>query len=238
MPDLNFQIEGAAAVPYTAAPLLAFKLRIENADAAEVIQSIALRCQIQIEATHRRYAGPEQERLVDLFGAPERWSRTLRAMLWTHANVMVPQFTGSTVVDLPVPCTFDFNVAATKYFAALADGEVPLNLMFSGTIFYESAGGGLQVEQIPWDREAKYRLPVRVWQEMMNIYYPNSAWLCLRRDVFEKLSQYKTDRGIPTWEQALESLMSAGGKSEIADFGIQKDLSSSEIGNQESEVAL
>ncbi len=98
---------------------------------------------------------------------------------------MVPPFKGSTVVDLPVPCTFDFNVAATKYFAALEEGDVPLNLMFSGTIFYEPAGAGLQVEQIPWDRETKYRLPVRVWKEMMDIYYPNSAWLCLRRDVFE-----------------------------------------------------
>ncbi|MEP6637649.1 MAG: DUF6084 family protein, partial [Acidobacteriota bacterium] len=114
---------------------------------------------------------------------------------------------GSALVDLPVPCTVDFNVAAAKYFAALEDGEVPLNLMFSGTVFYEGADGALQVEQIPWDREAKYRLPVSVWKEMMDIYYPNMAWLCLRRDVFERLSQYKMDRGIPTWEAALESLL-------------------------------
>ncbi|MDQ3172931.1 MAG: DUF6084 family protein [Acidobacteriota bacterium] len=209
MPDLNFQVEGAEAVPFTAAPLLAFKLRITNTDAAQAIQSIGLRCQIQIESTHRKYGAQEQERLLDLFGAPERWSRTLRAMLWTHASVMVPPFKGSTVVDLPVSCTFDFNVAATKYFAALKEGDVPLNLMFSGTMFYEAAGAGLQVEQIPWDREAKYRMPVRVWREMMDLYYPNSAWLCLRRDVFEKLSQYKMDRGIPTWEQALESIIPA-----------------------------
>jgi hypothetical protein len=120
---------------------------------------------------------------------------------------MVPQFKESTVVDLPVPCTFDFNVAATKYFAALAEGDVPLNLMFSGTIFYEAVAEGLQVEQISWDRETKFRLPVRVWKEMMDVYYPNSAWLCLQRDVFEKLAQYKKDRGIPTWEQALERLL-------------------------------
>jgi hypothetical protein len=120
---------------------------------------------------------------------------------------MVPQFKESTVVDLPVPCTFDFNVAATKYFAALAEGDVPLNLMFSGTIFYEAVAEGLQVEQISWDRETKFRLPVQVWKEMMDVYYPNSAWLCLQRDVFEKLAQYKMDRGIPTWEQALERLL-------------------------------
>jgi hypothetical protein len=106
-----------------------------------------------------------------------------------------------------VACTFDFNVAATKYFAGLDDGEVPLNLMFSGTIFYEPGNNGLQIEQVPWDREAKYRLPVRVWKEMMDIYYPNIAWLCLRRDVFDKLAQYKMDRGIPTWEGAMEKLL-------------------------------
>jgi len=214
------------------------QLLVENADAEEAIQSVALRCQIKIEATRRKYDAGEQERLLDLFGEPERWSQTLRAMLWTHANVTVPPFQGSTLVDLPVQCTFDFNVAAAKYFAGLEGGEVPLNLMFSGTVFYDAGDSTLQVEQIPWDREAKYRLRVQVWKEMMDIYYPNSAWLCLRRDVFEKLSQYKTERGIPTWEQALESLMSADGKPEIADFGVEKDLPSSRNGKLESEIVL
>jgi len=209
LPELNFEVIGAEAVAYSATPLLAFKLRITNADPNEVVQSVALRCQLQIEATHRKYGAQEQERLLDLFGEPERWSRTLRAMLWTHASTNVPQFQNSIVVDLPVACTFDFNVAAAKYFAGLDDGDVPLNLMFSGTIFYDQDDHGLQIEQIPWDREAKYRLPVRVWKEMIDIYYPNSAWLCLRRDVFEKLSQYKMARGIPTWEEAIESIIPA-----------------------------
>ena len=209
MPDLSFQVQGVSAITYAASPMLAFKLRVENADAEEPIQSVALRCQIQIEATRRKYDAGEQERLLDLFGEPERWSQTLRAMLWTHASVTVPPFQGSTLVDLPVQCTFDFNVAAAKYFAGLEGGEVPLNLMFSGTVFYDAGDSTLQVEQIPWDREAKYRLPVRVWKEMMEIYYPNSAWLCLRRDVFDRLSQYKMRRGIPTWEQALESILPA-----------------------------
>ncbi len=209
MPDLSFEVEGVEAVAFSAAPLLAFKLRVTNANANEAVQSVALRCQLQIESTHRKYAAPEQERLLDLFGTPERWSRTLRAMLWTHASVTVPPFRGSVVVDLPVVCTFDFNVAATKYFAALDDGEVPLNLMFSGTIFYEPADAPLQIEQIPWDREAKFRLPVRVWKQMMDIYYPNVAWLCLRRDVFDRLAQYKMDRGIPTCEEAIERLLNA-----------------------------
>ena len=208
MPDLNFQVEGAEAVAFAVAPLLTLKLRLTNTDETEQIQSVALRCQIQIESARRKYNAHEQERLLDLFGEPERWSRTLRPMLWTHATVIVPPFKATTVVDLPVPCTFDFNVASTKYFAALEGGEVPLNLMFSGTVFYEPGNSGLQVEQIPWDREAKFRLTVRVWKEMMDIYYPNTAWLCLRRDVFDRLSQYKMQRGIPTWEQTLESIIS------------------------------
>jgi len=209
VPDLNFQVEGAEAVPFAASPLLVFKLHIANANAHEPIQTIALRCQIQIEATRRHYSAQEQERLRDLFGEPERWGQTLRAMLWTHTSIVVPPFTGSTVVDLPVPCTFDFNVAATKYFAGLEDGEVPLILLFSGTVFYEADDGRLQVEQISWSKEAKFRLSVKVWKEMMDSYYPNSAWLSLPRDVFDRLHRYKMQRGLPTWEQTLESLLNA-----------------------------
>jgi hypothetical protein len=224
VPDLSFQIEGAEAVPFTASPLLAFKLRVTCANAETRIQTVALRCQIQIAAAHRKYNAGEQERLLDLFGEPERWSRTLRAMLWTHTSFIVTPFQGSTLVDLQVPCTFDFNVAAAKYFAGLEDGEVPLNLMFSGTVFYEATNGALQVEQISWDKEAKYRLPVRVWKEMMNIYYPNTAWLCLRRDVFDRLSLYKMRQGIPTWEQTLDSLLPAAGKNEDAEEPAMEEI--------------
>lgn len=217
MPDLSFQVEGAEAIPFAASPQLAFKLRVTNADASEQVQSIALRCQIQIEATQRRYQATEQERLLDLFGEPARWGQTLRAMLWTHASAIVSPFQESTLAELAVPCTFDFNVAAAKYFAALEDGEVPLNFLFSGTVFYQDVEAGLQVGQIPWDREAKYRLPVRVWKEMMDIYYPNLAWLALRRDVFDRLHRYKMGRGIPTWEQTLEELLNAECGVPIAD---------------------
>jgi hypothetical protein len=207
MPDLSFQVEGAEAVPYAVAPLLALKLRVTNANSEEPIQTIALRCQLQLEVTRRHYKLEEQERLHDLFGEPERWGQTLRTMLWTHASINIPPFTGNIVVDLQVPCTFDFNVAATKYFAGLEDGEIPIELLFSGTVFYETLDGALQVAQISWESEAKYRLPVRVWQQMMDIYYPNSAWLNLRRDVFDRLYEYKRRRGILTWEQALEELL-------------------------------
>jgi hypothetical protein len=207
MPDLSFTIEGAEVVKFSASPLLAFKLRVTNANPAETIHSVALRSQIQIEVTRRRYTGEEQEKLLDLFGEPDRWSQTLRNLLWTHVNVNVPPFKGSTVVDLPVPCTFDFNVGATKYFHGLGDGEVPLCVMFSGTVFYAVEGEHMQVSPISWEKEARFSLPVKVWREMMDTYYPNTAWLCLRRDIFERVYEYKVRHGIPTWEQALESML-------------------------------
>ncbi|HEX4000310.1 MAG TPA: DUF6084 family protein [Pirellulales bacterium] len=211
MPELNFQVEAVEADRHSISPLLIFKLRITNADPEEQIQSIALRCQLQIESTRRRYSPEEQAHLKDLFGEPDRWNQTLRGMLWTHASAQVPPFLGSVVADLPVPCTFDFNVAATKYFHGLADGEVPLILLFSGSVFYRDGGGELQVCQIPWDKETRHRLPVAVWQRMMDIHYPNSAWLSLRTDAYDRLCRFKVQHGIPTWEQAIERLLDAAG---------------------------
>jgi hypothetical protein len=207
MPDLNFRVEGAEAVPYAAAPQLAFKLRIGCTPASQSIYSVVLRCQVRIDPARRHYRPGEQEKLRDLFGEPPRWGQTLRPMLWTHSNVMVPGFAGEVAVDLPVPCTFDFNVAVTKFFHALEDGEVPLLLLFSGTIFHEAEDGLLQVAQVPWEKEASFRLPVRIWKEMMEHYYPRGAWLCLRHDVFDRLYRYKVGHGLPTWEQALEMLL-------------------------------
>jgi hypothetical protein len=209
MPDLRFNVESAEPIPYAVTPLLALKLRVENANEEETVHTVALRAQIQIEAARRRYSEADQEKLLDLFGTPDRWSRTLRSMLWTHASVVIPAFTGSTIAELQIPCTFDFNVAATKYFHGVSDGEIPLSLLFSGTLFYTGPLGTLQVAPIPWDREARYRLPVSVWREMMDAYYPNSAWLTLRRDVFERVYEYKVRHGIQSWEEALTNLLSA-----------------------------
>ncbi len=209
MPELNIQIANARVVPFAAVPTLAFQLQIENAAPDEDIHTIALRCQIQIEVTRRSYAPQEQKRLLDLFGHPERWGKTLRNLLWTHTSVIVPAFEGSsTVADMNVPCTFDFTVASTKYFEGLAGGEIPLLMLFSGTIFYGSLESPLQVAPISWEQEARYKLPVQMWREMMDTYYPNSVWINLHRDAFERLYQYKIEHGIPTWEQALERVLS------------------------------
>lgn len=205
MPDLRFQVESVEATPNAAAPLLTFKVRATDSEMLP-IHSIALRVQLQIEPPRRRYTPAEQENLKELFGEPERWSKSVRPLLWTNLSINVPAFDGSTIIDVGVPCTFDFNVAITKYIYGLEAGEIPVTLLFSGTIFH-AGRVGLQVAQIPWDREAAYRLPVQLWKDMMDIYFPNTAWLCLHRDVFEKLYNFKAQRGFPTWEQALERIL-------------------------------
>ena len=124
MPDLRFEVESAAARPNAAAPELLFKVRITNSE-TEPIHSVALRVQVQIEPVRRRYTAAEQEHLKELFGEPERWSKSVHPLLWTNANLNVQGFTGSTTIEVPVPCTFDFNVAITKYIYGLEDGEIP-----------------------------------------------------------------------------------------------------------------
>ena len=215
MPDLGFVIEGAETAKFAASPQIILKLRITNLELEEIGLKVP-----------DRYKPEDQKKLRDLFGEPERWSQTLKNLLWTHVSVNVPAFQNDTIVDVPVPCTFDFNVGATKYFHGLSDGEVPLNVMFSGTVFYSEGSAPMQVAPISWDKEARFSLPVSVWRDMMDTYYPGSAWLCLRRDVFERLYDwgphlyhasdyferlydYKVRHGIPTWEQAFESMLEA-----------------------------
>ncbi|HEY1760146.1 MAG TPA: DUF6084 family protein [Bryobacteraceae bacterium] len=207
MPDLTITVEKAEVVPFAAAPTLAFKLRVANADPTESIHTVVLRSQVQIEVTRRRYTALDQQRLRDLFGEPERWGQTLRNLLWTNTSSVVPQFTGATTIDLQVPCSFDFSVATTKYFDGLVDGDIPVCLMFSGSVFYADPAGALKVAPISWDKETKFRLPLNIWKDMMEAYYPNTAWLCLRKDVFDQLYQYKVRHGIPTWEQAIERIL-------------------------------
>ena len=209
MPDLDFHIEGVEAVPYAAAPQLAFKLRIAQLadDQAAAIHNVLLRCQVRIEPTQRRYERSEQEGLNELFGEPQRWGQTLRSMLWTNTVTSVPAFADDTLIDLIVPCTYDFNVASTKYFAALQNGDVPISFLFSGTIFYAGDNLNLQTAQISWEKEAAFKLPVSVWKRMMELYYPNTAWLCLRKDLFDRITAFKTENSLSNFDQAIEKLL-------------------------------
>ncbi|HXU20553.1 MAG TPA: DUF6084 family protein [Verrucomicrobiae bacterium] len=210
MPDLLFKIEDVKAMSDSATPVLVFSLRVENTLKDEDVRSVSLNCQLHIHPARRRYEAAEQSALADLFGERERWGKTLRRLYWTGVTVTVPAFCANTVVDVRVPCTFDFNIAATKYCAALEQGDIPVVWVFSGMVFY-LANGALQMAPVSWSREAEFRIAAAVWKEMMALYYPNSAWLSLRKDVFERLRRYKARHGLLTWEQAMEHVLAAAG---------------------------
>jgi hypothetical protein len=216
MPNLDFRVAGVDPVARGLTPLLHFQLEITNSPATESIHTVMLQAQIQIQSPQRTYAASEKEKLEDLFGTPDRWGETLRNKLWTHANTSIRAFSGKTQAALPVACTYDLNVSATKYFYALEGGEVPLLFLFSGTVFYAGEGGHLQVQQIPWDKECTYRMPVRVWQALMDHHYPGTAWLSLNRDIFDRLYAYRRRRGLATWDQAIERLLPAAENIEAA----------------------
>jgi hypothetical protein len=207
MPDLNFQITGVEASSRSLTPLLEFKLALNTSPAEETVQGVLLHAQIQFECPQRHYNDAEKEKLLDLFGTPDRWGQTLRNRLWTHANATVGQFTGNTELHLPVPCTFDLNIAAAKYFYALETAEIPLLFLFSGSVFYTSPEGRLQVQRISWNKECAYRIPVQLWRELMEQHYPNTAWLYLHRDVFDQLHAYKLGHGLATCEDAIRRLL-------------------------------
>ncbi len=206
VPELAFSVKDASALQYAAVPTLRFGLRIE-AEGDRDVRSILLQTQVQIAARRRRYDKAAEERLFELFGQPERWGTTLRTLPWTRHTQVVPPFTGGTDVDLLVPCTYDFEVVASRYLHALRDGEVPLELLFSGTVFYAGEGGMLQTAQIAWDREAEYRLPVSVWRETMERHFPGDTWLRLSTQAFDRLQLYRSRNGLNSWNEVVDELL-------------------------------
>ena len=204
LPSLDFAVESAEAVRFAAAPTVLFTVRVVS---DKPVRSLALNAQIRIAPARRRYSERDQERLVELFGPPERWGESLRTFLWAHASALVPPFEDETSAELTAPCTYDLEVATAKYFYALDDGDVPLELLFSGTVFFATDEGGLQAAQIPWDSEATFRMPVRMWKQAIESHFPGSAWLRLREDVFDRLVAYKARHALPTWEATVDELL-------------------------------
>ncbi|HEX4086794.1 MAG TPA: DUF6084 family protein [Chthoniobacteraceae bacterium] len=207
MPDLDFKVTGVEAAARGMTPLLQFALEVTASPPEEPIQSAILQAQIQFQCPRRAYNADEKEKLVDLFGTPERWGQTLRNRLWTHSNFTLGPFTGATPARLQVACTFDLNVGAAKYFDALEGGDVPLLFLFSGTVFYSTQDGRLQVQRVSHEKECTWRMPASTWRELMDHHWPNTAWIVLHRDLFDRLNAYKRRSGCPDWDQALDRLL-------------------------------
>ena len=206
MAELVFDCTGARADKFAVVPSMFFTLRISETSGQRV-EAIALRCQIRIEPATRRYSDEEADRLNDLFGEKQRWAETLKPLQFINVSIMVQGFAGSTDIDLPVPLTYDMEIGATRYFAGLDDGEVPLLLLFSGSVF-SIADGRMSVTQVPWSKEAPYRLPVSVWREAIDVHFPNTTWIKLSNLTFDDLLAFKTAKALPTWDATILALLS------------------------------
>ena len=209
MPELAFQVRGADPVSSAISPTIAIHTDIISDPPEQPIQSVLLNYQIQIEAPKRRYVAAEQSRLLDLFGEAERWGQTLRSLLWANLTTNIPGFTGAIGVDLMAPCTLDFNDAAVKYFNGVDDAAVPVSLHMSGTIFYRADGGLLQAAPIPWNTEARFTMSAAIWKQCIDLHCPNTSWIALRRDNFERLRDFQVRHGLPTFDAAIERALEA-----------------------------
>ncbi len=205
-PELEFEVLGARPLRYAAAPMLVLDLQVTEPSGREVYM-IALTIQLMIEPARREYDDLTRERLAGLFGAPERWAVTTHSLVWAQLDVVVPAFTGSSTVAVPVACSYDLEVAAAKYFHSLPAGEAPLALHFNGVVYYPDERGGLQVVLVPWSCSVDYRLPVAVWQETVEHYYPNTGWVALRSQTLHALERERVARGLPTYDACLQSLL-------------------------------
>jgi hypothetical protein len=203
--DLTFTVEDVAAEQFSVTPRLIARIGIAAGN-EEPIQAIALRCQIRIEPLRRPYSDEEAEGLVDLFGPRERWANTQRTFLWQHTTAMVQGFSGATEIALPLECTYDFEVAASKYLHALRDGAIPLLFLFSGTIFVPGERG-FSVRQVSWECEAQHAMPVKVWNDLTRLHYPNAGWVRLGHDTVAALAAYKSARGMLDFEEAVTTLL-------------------------------
>jgi hypothetical protein len=207
VPQVAFAVQDAARLEHAAVPTLRFELRADSGGAA--VRSILLDTQIRIAARRRHYDAAATDRLFELFGPREDWAKNLNSLLWTRITTVVPPFTASTTIDVLVPCSYDLEVAASRYLDALADGEVPLEFLFSGALFYAGADGRLQTARISWEAEAEYRLPVAVWKETMERHFPGSAWLRVDKATFDRLCTYRSMRALPTWAGVFDELLPA-----------------------------
>jgi hypothetical protein len=208
-PGLSFNVVDVAPEPYAVTPVLTARVNVAAPD-DQPVHAIALRCQVRIDPLRRGYSDDEAAGLIDLFGPRERWATTQHTFLWQHCAAMLPGFTGAAEVPLRLECTYDFEVAAAKYLHALRDGVLPLQFLFSGTVFsagFQAGPRGFSVQQIPWDCEDRYDMQVSVWRDLIQQHYPSSGWVRLGHHTVAALATYKSEHGLLGLDDAITELL-------------------------------
>lgn len=206
VPDPEFSVSAVTHLRHAAAPALVFSGSVADASGYE-IQSMALVVQVMIDPARRSYAPDTRARLAELFGPAEAWAPPDHGLHLARLAAFVPGFTGAGDFSLNVPCTYDLEVAAAKYFYALTDGAVPLSFHFNGTILYRGDDGRLQVVPVPWSATARFRMRLSVWRAMMDEHYPGGGWVRLQPETLAALNAYRSERGLPSFDAAVSELL-------------------------------
>ena len=205
MAEIDFTCTGVGADRYAAGPTVLLRMHAEERTGVRV-HALALRCQVRVEPLRRRYDDREAAGVVDLFGERPRWGRTMQALQLGFLAQVLPGFTGGCDFDLPLPLSYDVDVAAHRLLAVLEQGDVPLLLLFSGQVF-TGGPGSIAVEPVPWHKETTARLPVAVWREAMDLHFPGQAWLRVSRRTWDRLAAYRSAHGLVGWDETLDRLM-------------------------------
>lgn len=208
-PTPEFEVLAVEFAQRAASPTLRFRCKVADRSGRDVY-TVALTALITVEPAKRSYDERERERLVELFGEPERWGSTTQSFRWAQVDTLVPAFTGETEFTLELPCTYDLEVASAKYFDGLSGGVAPLRVHFNGNVFYSGPDGRLQLLTIPWDCSVRFEMPIATWRQMIDAHYPFRGWIPLDRDTVERLAKLRTERGLPTFDAAVSELLAGG----------------------------
>lgn len=210
MTELEFACTEVAADRISASPAVTLRMQATAPEGVRV-HALALRCQVRIEPVRRHYDDAEAASLDGLFGERSRWGKSMQPMQLAFLDRVLPGFTGTTLFDLSLPCSYDVEVSAHRYLGALDEGAAPLLLLFSGSVFTGSAGR-FQVEPVPWHSEARVPLPVTVWREAMDLHFPGQTWLRISRHLHDRLADFQTEHQLGSWEETLERLLKEAGR--------------------------
>ena len=163
---------GCASPRRPARPCTPIALQLPDPDRAAAPHATSRRGGAALRAVRRPAAVGRLAAAVPVDPRRRRWSRLHRLDRGRPAGRVLVRLRGG---------------GGTSTCTRLDDGEIPLPLLFSGTVFARR-DGGFSAEPVSWNVEATFRLPVQVWREVMDLYFPNSGWVRLSRDDARRLA--------------------------------------------------
>lgn len=206
LPDLDFAVTGARAMTDAAVPTLLFRLALSRTGGGRV-RSVSLNADVRIAVDRRGCDRVDRLVMARIFGQPEQWATSMRPLTWARISTVVPPFDERTETDLAVPCSRDMDLAVTSYFHGVRDGEVPLDFLFSGTVFHDGRDGRLRTAQISWAKDATCRVPAALWHEVTGRYDGGTSWMPLSPGTYRDITAHRDRHALTGWDETISDLL-------------------------------